>query len=187
MSDELLPFGARVIFTHALRRHVHYNTSITVQGWSGPVKRDGDVKTWHPEPMLGCTRIPETGRTGIVIGVRTLANGLREYLGYEEGIAFVPAEHLRAYVIAWDMGRKPALVLPEHVKAEAARVDTRPDLPIGTPVHAYPGTRDAEPFATVTRSEVWQLGDGTPVVAVDGLAGGIALTHIDVRVSEVSR
>lgn len=59
--------------------------------------------------------------------------------------------------------------------------------PVGTPVVAYPLTRPEhgmpgffERVETVTRTPAWTLGDGTPVVSVDGLTGGISLTHIDV-------
>jgi hypothetical protein len=76
--------------------------------------------------------------------------------------------------------------------------------PVGTPVLAYPGVRPEDPAAvgyrqrvekgrlfrgetdptegleTVTRTPAWPLGDGTPVVSVEGYAGGIILTHIDV-------
>ncbi len=53
--------------------------------------------------------------------------------------------------------------------------------PVGTPVNAYPQTRQDEPLLTRTRSEAWALGHGEPVVMVEGYAGGIALTHVDVR------
>lgn len=53
--------------------------------------------------------------------------------------------------------------------------------PIGTPVHAWPGTRDEEPMATQTRTPTWALGHGEPVVSVDGYPGGIALDHIEPR------
>lgn len=75
--------------------------------------------------------------------------------------------------------------------------------PIGTPVMAYPGIRPEHPVAvahqkrvaegrtygdtdpcnrleTVTRTPAWTLGHGEPVVSVEGYAGGICLTHIDV-------
>lgn len=52
-------------------------------------------------------------------------------------------------------------------------------FPIGTPVLAWPGTRNAAPRWTKTRSEPWQLGHGDWVVAVDGVAGGVALTHVE--------
>ncbi|MFD8919397.1 hypothetical protein ACFV0Y_16460 [Streptomyces sp. NPDC059569] len=76
--------------------------------------------------------------------------------------------------------------------------------PVGTPVVAYPGVRPEHPVAvayrkaaeagrtfrsetdpckrleTVTRAPAWTLGHGAPVVSVDGYAGGICLTHVDV-------
>jgi hypothetical protein len=77
--------------------------------------------------------------------------------------------------------------------------------PVGTPVTAYPGVRPEHPLAvairerrkagryvdpgdvslcahleTTTRTPAWILGHGAPVVSVDGYAGGICLTHIDV-------
>jgi hypothetical protein len=51
--------------------------------------------------------------------------------------------------------------------------------PIGTPVIAYPATRDDQPLYTHTRSEAWTLGHGAAVVSVEGYTGGIALTHVD--------
>lgn len=51
--------------------------------------------------------------------------------------------------------------------------------PVGTPVLAWPGTRDDEPIRTRTRTGAWVLGGHTAVVMVDGVAGGIALTHIE--------
>jgi len=60
-------------------------------------------------------------------------------------------------------------------------------VPVGTPVVAYPGVRpddfpgvDLTRLDTVTRSRAWELGHGQPVVSVEGYAGGIALTHVDV-------
>lgn len=77
-------------------------------------------------------------------------------------------------------------------------------FPVGTPVVAYPGIRPEHPVAvayrkaveagrtvtgemnpctrleTVTRTPAWTLGHGTPVVSVDGYAGGIVLDHVDV-------
>lgn len=52
--------------------------------------------------------------------------------------------------------------------------------PVGTPVLAWPGTRDDEPLTTRTRTRAWTLGHGAAVVSVEGRAGGIALTHIQV-------
>ena len=56
--------------------------------------------------------------------------------------------------------------------------------PIGTPVLAFPGTRDGRALLTRTRTPAWRLGGHTDVVAVEGSAGGvdltIALTHIEI-------
>lgn len=75
--------------------------------------------------------------------------------------------------------------------------------PVGTRVMAYPGIRPEHPVAvahqkrvkegrtfgnpdpckrleTTTRTPAWTLGHGTPVVFVEGYAGGICLTHVDV-------
>lgn len=57
--------------------------------------------------------------------------------------------------------------------------------PLGSLVVAYPGFRpEAAPspvkrLITRTRSTAWSLGNGEPVVMVDGHAGGIALGHVD--------
>lgn len=76
--------------------------------------------------------------------------------------------------------------------------------PIGTPVMAYPILRPEDPMAvdhqqrvqtgrtygatdpcerldTVTRTPAWILGNGEPVVSVEGYAGGICLSHVDVK------
>lgn len=59
--------------------------------------------------------------------------------------------------------------------------------PVGTRVAAFPITRMEPPLLTTTRTPAWELGHGTPVVSVDGYAGGIALTHIDVITQETAR
>ena len=52
--------------------------------------------------------------------------------------------------------------------------------PPGTEVWAYPGIRSDAAMRTVTSSRAWNVGSGTPVVAVSGYPrGGIALTHVD--------
>lgn len=54
------------------------------------------------------------------------------------------------------------------------------DMPIGTPVTYWPGFREGPGIKSITRSNVWHM-SGTPVVLVQGRAGGIALTHIELR------
>jgi hypothetical protein len=50
--------------------------------------------------------------------------------------------------------------------------------PVGSPVLYWPGVRDGEGRKSVTRSRAWLLGGHTPVVLVEGYAGGIALSHV---------
>jgi len=50
--------------------------------------------------------------------------------------------------------------------------------PVGSPVYYWPGVREGEPRKGVTRSAAWLLGGHTPVVLIEGYAGGIALTHV---------
>ena len=51
--------------------------------------------------------------------------------------------------------------------------------PPGSPVLAWPGTKDQEPLRTRTRHGAWVLPAGDAVVSVVGHPGGIALTHIE--------
>jgi hypothetical protein len=53
--------------------------------------------------------------------------------------------------------------------------------PVGTPVLAWPATRDDPPMATRTRTPAWTLGHGDVVVSVEGYTGGIRLAHIERR------
>lgn len=52
--------------------------------------------------------------------------------------------------------------------------------PVGTPVRFWPvmPPREGEAVDTVTRSEAWEL--GRSVVLVKGIAGGVALSHLEV-------
>lgn len=56
-------------------------------------------------------------------------------------------------------------------------------VPLGTHVDAAPGAPADEGGAVIrtrTRSAAWTLGSGTPVVAVEGYPGGIALDHVTI-------
>ncbi|GAA1887583.1 hypothetical protein GCM10009837_06630 [Streptomyces durmitorensis] len=58
--------------------------------------------------------------------------------------------------------------------------------PIGTPVTAYPGSRQGQGIDTATCSEAMVLGGHSAIVIVDGISGGIALSHIDIRTGGAS-
>lgn len=86
-----------------------------------------------------------------------------------ESACLLPGAHSH-HVPRLAVTRTPAAVTAEEWNAAH---------PVGTPVLAYPLTRDDEPLRTRTRRPAWTLGHGMPVVSVEGHAGGIALTHID--------
>lgn len=51
--------------------------------------------------------------------------------------------------------------------------------PVGAVVRYWPGVREGVGIASRTRSLPWVLGGHTPVVMVEGHAGGVALTHVE--------
>lgn len=100
--------GDQIWFTRHLHRKVKH-----VPSPKGSYHPGKTMKVWEPEEYVGQ---PEPSpRSGVVIGTRTLANGERHYLGYEEGIAFIPEETFRAYLVAYDLHRNPVYVLEEHI------------------------------------------------------------------------
>lgn len=57
------------------------------------------------------------------------------------------------------------------------------DHPVGTAVRywpIYPPIEGVPPRDTTTRSEAWTLGDGSVVVLVEGVSGGVHLSHVEV-------
>jgi hypothetical protein len=50
--------------------------------------------------------------------------------------------------------------------------------PVGTPVLYWPGVFAGDGRKSKTCSPAWLLGGHTPVVMVEGYAGGIALSHV---------
>ncbi|MFE0650992.1 hypothetical protein ACFVZH_20625 [Streptomyces sp. NPDC059534] len=92
----------------------------------------------------------------------------------------------------------------EKRKGQQAADDFNARYSVGTRVIAYPGVRPDDPIAlkfqerreagcvygaetdpterldTVTRTPAWTLGHGEPVVSVEGYAGGICLSHVDI-------
>lgn len=50
--------------------------------------------------------------------------------------------------------------------------------PVGTAFRYYPIAGASEYIETKTRSESWELGDGHPVVLIEGRAGGVSIHHL---------
>lgn len=71
----------------------------------------GGVRRWSPVEWN------KGYMTGVIVGERWLANGTVEYgNGWDSGTEFYPTEHFKAYLVAYDMRRKPAYVRPEDVE-----------------------------------------------------------------------
>lgn len=102
-TDVVLTLGDSVTFTWHLTRKYE---SVPQPAYGRKVWR---TELWPGQPE------PEP-REGIVIGVRTLTNGINEYYGYDQPIQYRPKESVKAYLVAYDMRRKPVLVLPEHLR-----------------------------------------------------------------------
>ena len=65
------------------------------------------------------------------------------------------------------------------MKISASAFNAR--YPVGTEVDYWsvlPARPGEEPRRTRTRSEAWKLGDHTPVVKVEGIAGGVSIAHL---------
>jgi hypothetical protein len=65
--------------------------------------------------------------------------------------------------------------------------DWNASYPIGTPVVYQPvkGDPARDNKQTKTRSSAWVLGGHTPVVMVEGIAGGVAIEHCFPKVEPV--
>lgn len=53
---------------------------------------------------------------GVIVGWRTLSNGDVEYGGWDGTTEFSPTEHFKAYLVAYDMRRKPVYVRPDDLE-----------------------------------------------------------------------
>lgn len=97
--------GAKVTFTRELERKT---------------KADWSARTWVPQEEYA------KPREGVVVGKRTLNNGIFTSEGlfeaYDEGLGQVryrTTESFCAYLIAYDLHRKPVHVLPEDISYQA--------------------------------------------------------------------
>lgn len=109
MTEATYALGDRVTFTRSLHR-----TTRDPSHWPEQAGRRANAKVWTTERWLGDIS-PAEPRPGIVVGKRTLANGLHIWGSYEDPDTFRPIEHFTAYLIAYDLRRSPVYVLPEHI------------------------------------------------------------------------
>lgn len=108
--------GERITFTHSLHRR---------SGWGEHFgTRPGHRKAWEPRPASWLIRQAENLH-GIVVGIRTLSNGHVTYGDWEDGGHVYHADKdgsFTAYLVAYDVRRKPVYVLPEHCTPELSAV-----------------------------------------------------------------
>lgn len=98
--------GQPVTFTHHLERRTREH----------PGTYSRVTRAWEPVDAY-----PVTGQRGpvpgVIVGVRTLANGTVHYL-VEDPTVFIPQEYVTAYLVAYHLRRAPLYVLPEHTTLE---------------------------------------------------------------------
>lgn len=105
MSGEFT-LGQRVAYSEHIRRRA-----------SRPGESGGPDKIWSNNPGPGLDDQHWPGGKGIIVGKRTLSNGNTRWMGEDAGYIYDSLEHFTAYLIAYDLQRKPVHVLPEHITA----------------------------------------------------------------------
>jgi hypothetical protein len=78
-------------------------------------------------------------------------------------------------------------IIAPNAEGKAMAEQWNASHPVGTPVRYRPVRGQAKTEATKTRSEAWTLGNGEPVVAVEGQAGGVSLKHLKVITKRKAR
>jgi hypothetical protein len=77
----------------------------------------------HPKRWVAI----ENPGAGIIIGRRTLSNGVNTGLYSDDGIRYKATEHFAAYLVVETLNSKPVHVLPEHL---APADDAPPPAPV---------------------------------------------------------
>jgi len=98
-SPRRFDLGEKVVISGCLRRGLRYED----RGYY----RRTRLKEWK------WREIPD--QVGIVIGERTLRNGISDWQGSEIGYDFCIESTFRALLVVTDMNRNPFYVLPEDV------------------------------------------------------------------------
>ena len=105
-----LSLGQRVAFKNSLKRG--YDSS----KMSGSPRKEWKPRWQSNHPYAAKMKNnPEVSGTGVVVGIRVLADGKVEYGGYDEGTSFHPDNHFQAVLVSFDLRRNPVYVLPEDL------------------------------------------------------------------------
>lgn len=92
---------------YQLGQKVAYTTHIERRS-SRPGEFTGPERLWSTKSGPGMPDRP--AGEGIIVGKRTLTNGDVDY-----DRNYFPTERFAAYLVAFDLRRKPVYVLPEHI------------------------------------------------------------------------
>jgi hypothetical protein len=104
VSDVTL--GERIHFDYS---DILHRQSVTPYDLKQPMRKDWRKAQWGKRGDV---------RHGFIIGVRTLANGTLHW-NYEEPTRFVADLYFTAYLVAFDLRRKPVYLLPDDVTRRA--------------------------------------------------------------------
>jgi hypothetical protein len=75
--------------------------------------------------------------------------------------------------------------MKRKAKAGMSSEEFNSRYPVGTVVRYWPirhenGKFEGTPVVAPTRSAAWNVGSGTPVVAIEGKVGGLSLAHLEI-------
>ena len=117
MNAQTFTLGQTVQFTGTVEKVREHNPSRTVYR---PAPLPETVVDFRPEPKTRPNmwdRRHTSHDTGIIVGKRTIADHSIGYLGYDEGstATAVSGTHRTAWLVAWNLHRKPVLVLTEQI------------------------------------------------------------------------
>jgi hypothetical protein len=93
-----LPLGARITVVARLKRELTRE----------PGSPNYRLKAWLRRPL-------GEWRPAIIVGYRTLSDGLVDYMG-EDGVAYTPRRHYKAALVAFDVRRAPFFAHLDDIK-----------------------------------------------------------------------
>lgn len=78
-------------------------------------REDSDEKLGFQRARLVWKRRTPGTIDAVVVGVRTLSNGIVSY-SFEDGVGYRAKEHFPALLVSFDLRRKPVFALPDDVE-----------------------------------------------------------------------
>lgn len=112
-TDYMAVTHVRPLTSYQLGERVRFASYLERRYVDNPDRPTKWEKKWMPK-LTYKGELDGAGE-GIIIGKRTLVNGENRYNGHDEPITFIPKERVTAWLVAYDLRRKPVHVLPEHI------------------------------------------------------------------------